>query len=335
MRRPGPRLLALFLALSIAPSYAQRGRAGVPPNGSEIQVRIVDENNRPLTVVVLVELVQGGGGFVITQSRSNSDGVALLAKPAGGGGSFRVRISGMGVETTMSDLFSMDGRETSHFEIVKVKLNEQGAAAANLPGGLASATDLSVPGKARKEFEAGVAGLRATDWKGAATHFEAAIKSYPKFDRAYYGLGLAKQNDGDDPGARDAFQKAVELNDHNADALRDLGRLNVNERKWADAEVLLAKSVAIDPSSAAALTLLAIAQIQQHKIDEAIANASRVHALNHKAYALAHFILARAYEAKSDSQKAIAEYKMFIEEEPTGVRAEDAKKQLARLEALH
>ena len=333
MRRPGPSLLIMLLVFSAIAAFGQRRGSGTP-GGGEIQVRIVTDDNHPVNLMLQVELLQGGGGFVITQSRSSSDGTARLAMPSGGGGAFRLRISGMGVETTTSDLFSIEGRETSHFEVVKVKLNEQGQASANLPGGLAAASDLSVPGKARKEFDAGVAGLRANDWKGAATHFEAAIKSYPKFDRAYYGLGLAKQNDGDVSAAKEAFEKAVELNDHNADALRDLGRLNVNEQKWADAETLLAKSVAIDPASAAALTLLAIAQIQQHKIDEAIASASRVHALNHKAYALAHFILARAYEAKSNSEKAIAEYKLFIEEEPTGVRADDAKKQLARLEAV-
>lgn len=333
MRRSGRRLLIVLL-LCGAIAYGQRARGGIQSNGAQIQVRIVNENNRPVNLMLLVELLQGGGGFVVTQVRSNTDGSATLAMPAGGGGNFRLRISGMGIETTTSDLFTMDSRESSHFEVVKVKLNEQTNAANNLPGGLASATDLSVPGKARKEFDAGVASLRATDWKGAATHFEAAIKSYPKFDRAWYGLGLAKQNDGDVPGAKEAYQKALDINDHNADALRDLGRMDVNEQKWAEAETLLVKSVAIDPTSAAALTLLAIAQIQQHKIDEAIANASRVHALSHKSYALAHFILARAYEAKSDSEKAIAEYKLFLEEEPTGVRAEDAKKQLARLEAL-
>jgi tetratricopeptide (TPR) repeat protein len=311
-------------------SFAQRG-GRVAQSGGEIQVHIVTDDNHPLTRMVQVELLQGGGGFVIEQVRSNSDGTATLPMPAGGGGSFRLRVSGMGIQETTSDLFTVDARDTSHFEIVKVNVTNPDAGV-SMPGGVASANDLAIPGKARKEFETGAASLHAADWKGAETHFQSAIKQYPKFDRAYYGLGLAKQNDGDIAGAKEAFSKAVEINDHNADALRDLGRMEEDVQQWAEAEGLLIKSVAIDPSSAAALTLLAMAQIQQHKVDEAISSASRVHALNHKAYAVAHLILAMAYESKLQKDQAIAEYKLFIEEEPNGARTEGAKKELAKLQ---
>jgi tetratricopeptide (TPR) repeat protein len=318
------------LVLLAAHAFAQRG-GRVPQGGGEIQVRLVTPDNHPLTRMVQVELLQGGGGFVIEQVRSNSDGTATLAMPTGGGGSFRLRIRGMGIEETTSDLFTIDAMDASHFEIVKVKVTDPDVGV-TMPGGVASANDLAVPAKARKEFEAGGASLHTADWKGAETHFETAIKQYPKFDRAYYGLGLAKQNDGDVPGAKEAFTKAVEINDKNADALRDLGRMDEDAQQWADAEGLLTKSVAVDPSSAAAFTLLAMAQIQQHKVDEAIASASRVHALSHKSYAIAHLILAMAYESKSQKDQAIAEYKLFIEEDPNGPRTEGAKQELAKLQ---
>jgi tetratricopeptide (TPR) repeat protein len=306
-------VLALVMVASL--SYAQRG-GRTPTTGGEIQVRLVTDDNHPLNRMVQVELLQGGGGFVIEQARSNSDGTATLAKPAGGAGSFRIRVSGMGIEETTSDLFTIDAMDSSHFEVIKVKITNPDAGV-TMPGGVASANDYGIPGKARKEFDAGAASLHAADWKEAEKHFDAAIKQYPKFDR----------------GAKEAFSKAIELNDHNADALRDLGRMDEDAQQWAEAETLLTKSVAVDPSSAAALTLLAMAQIQQHKVDDAIASASRVHALSHKAYAVAHLILAMAYEAKSQKDQAIAEYKLFIEEEPSGVRTESAKKELAKLQA--
>jgi tetratricopeptide (TPR) repeat protein len=196
---------------------------------------------------------------------------------------------------------------------------------------VSSVTSYAIPKEAAKAFDQGVADLRKNDWKKAEKHFKAATDRYPKFDRAYDYEGIAKQNDGDIPGAKLAYQKALELNDHSADALRNLARILESEKNWPAAADLLSKSLAVEPNNAGSLTLLAIAQIEQGKLDDATSNASRVHALEHKSYAVAHLVLARAYEMKAHNSDAIEQYRMYLTEEPTGPRSDVARKIMERL----
>lgn len=329
MKSPFRALLAICVLLGAVHLCAQR-RLG--EESAEVQVRVVNDAGRPVNAILRVELLPSSGETPISQVHSETDGSARLTAPAGGG-SFRLRITGSGIETTTTGIFVIDHLETSHMEMVRVKMTEPAGSKTAAGSGVGSASEYAMPKNARKEMDAGAASLHASDWKGAEQHFQAAIKAYPKLDRAYYGIGLAKQNEGDAAGAKENFQKAIELNDHNADAERDLGRALEQEQNWAGAVEMLSKSLAIEPNSAASLTLLSIAQIQQGKVDDAIASGSRVHALSHQSYAVVHLVLARAYVAKSQKENAITEYKLFLSEEPNGPRAEEAKKNLAELTA--
>lgn len=323
-------LLAIGLLLGSVQLLAQRRGSG-EVEGIVVTVRVVNDNGRPVNAILRVELLPSSGETPISQVHTQDDGTAQLASP--GSGSYRLRVSGSGIESTTTGIFTIERLENNHLEMVRVKVNDPAGSKNAAASGVGSATDLAMPKKARKEMDAGANSLHANDWKGAEDHFHAALKEYPKLDRAYYGIGLARQNQGDLPGAKENFQKAIDMNDHNADAERDLGRVLEQEQNWAGATDLLTKSLAIDPNSAASLTLLSIAQIQQGKVDEAIASASRVHALSHQSYAVAHLVLARAYVSKGQKDNAIAEYKLFLTEEPTGARAEEVKKNLAELTA--
>lgn len=319
----GASLFALVLVAQQEPS-----ENGKPRDRIDLQVRLVSENDRPIGMNLRVELLSEDSAGTQLETLTNGQGVAdiILYRQ----GNFRLRVSGPGVETTMSDSFSILSGGGTILQYVKVKVlhPEQTGSAAS---GSASAASYTVPKEASKEFDKGVAALRKREWKEAQTHFEAAIAHYPKFDLAYDDLGIAKQNNGDLPGAKAAYQKAIELNDHGADALRNLARVLEGERNWAAAADLLTKSLGIEPNSAGSLTLLSIAQIEQGNVDLAIATASRVHALEHKSYAMAHLVLARAYELKSRTADAIAEYQMYLKEDPSGPKAAAAKENLAKL----
>ena len=325
------RLAAVFLLFVLTGTLlAQRSRSSGTDTGISLQVRVVAENEHAITVPVRVELLPATGSATLLETTAESDGMAELALQHAG--QYRLRVSGFSVETTTTDSFIVDPESHQHMEFVHVKLKKTDAGSGS-PGGLAVANDLAVPKDAEKAFDAGVASLRSNDWKGAEKHFREAIDKYAKFDRAYDNLGIALQNAGDLAGARAAYAKALELNDHNADAQRNMARMYESEKNWPAAEEMLQKSMAVEPNNAGALTLMAIAEIEQGKLDEAISFASRVHALEHKSYAVAHFVLARAYEIKGRMSDAIAEYRLFLTEEPSGPRSEVAKKKLAKLQA--
>jgi Tfp pilus assembly protein PilF len=328
---PGLRISLLVVLFSLAvPAFAQKGQkeGALSPSG-DLQVRVVTENDRPVGLSLNVELMQESVPGTMADSVTNGQGVADI--PFSQAGNYRVRVSGAGIDTTMSEAFTIMSSQGTVVEFVRVKLrsaDEQPPAAAT---GTASAASYSIPKDAAKEFDKGLAELRKSNWNDAAAHFQTAIDHYPKFDQAYGDLGIAKQNGGDIPGAKVAYQKAIEINDHNAGAQRDLARILEKEKNWPAAAELLGHSLAVDPNNAGSLTLLSIAQLEQGQVDEAISTASRVHALEHKSYPIAHLVLARAYELKSQNDEAVAQYRIYLEEDPAGPKAQAAKENLARL----
>jgi tetratricopeptide (TPR) repeat protein len=324
-----------IVSLATAVGMAQNNGDEAPGKGDlrvHLLVRVVTTDDRAVARNLTVRLMLESGGGTLSTSSTNSEGVADMT--ISHAGNYKVEVSGPGVETTASDPFSILKWDMSHQEIVHVRL--KGSAAENsTPTGssMASANNLAVPKDAEKEFDAGVSSMRASDWKGAQAHFQKAIDKYPRFDSAYDNLGMAKQNGGDMAGAKEAYQKALELNDHNADAQRNMGRVYESEKNWPAAEEILTKSLSIEPNNAGSLTLLSIAELEQGKLNEAITHAGRVHSLDHKSYAMAHLVLARAYEMKGEKSNAIAQYQLFLSEEPNGPRSEAAKKRLAKLQA--
>ncbi len=297
-----------------------------------VQVRVVTADDRAYSEPVLVRIVGVTIPGTLAQGTTGPEGIAQLMIPSRG--SVRVEVSGAHIEAAASDAFFVGRYDRNTTQIVHVSLraNSSAASKSGLPV-VAAAEDFAIPKSASKAFSAGIESLRRQDWSKAQEQFQRAIAVYPQFDRAYDHLGVAKQNGGDMAGAKAAYQKALELNDHNADAERNLARVLEGEKNWSDAEELLVRSLGIEPNNAGSLTLLSVAQLKQGKIDEAIASAGRVHALDHKSYATVHLVLAQAYELKGRSRDAIAEYQLFLSEEPNGPRSEAAKKRMAKLQA--
>ena len=81
------------------------------------------------------------------------------------------------------------------------------------------------------------------------------------------------------------------------------------------------------------LVLLTYAEFINKHYDLVIATAHRAHELPGQ-HAFAHQIAARAYEQQRDGNQAIAELELFLKEEPAGVRAEIARKELAQVRAI-
>jgi regulator of sirC expression with transglutaminase-like and TPR domain len=70
-----------------------------------------------------------------------------------------------------------------------------------------------------------------------------------------------------------------------------------------------------------------------HRFDDVIATSKRAHLLQGE-HAFTHQVAARAFEQKHEGASAIAELEMFLKEEPTGQRAEIARKELATLHQI-
>jgi superkiller protein 3 len=188
-----------------------------------------------------------------------------------------------------------------------------------------------VPEKAEKELQKGKAAEAQKNWEEARKHFEAAIAIYPDYDIAYNGLGQALANIGDATAARAAFEKAIKINDNFAMAYRNLARISLRERKFDEMDNLLTRSLSSDPLNAWALAYASYAELQLHKFDDAIDNARKAHSVPHDGLASIHIVAARALEEKQQPAEAASEYRLYLQEDPTGRDAERARKAIARL----
>jgi len=242
----------------------------------------------------------------------------------------RIRVFGPGV-VEHEETIEIEPVESRKVVNIIVKEDAKGASANSLPGGVVPAGRLNVPEKAQKEFQKGSESLGKKDWAEAKKHFTAAIATYEPYDVAYNGLGMAAASSGNPQEARTAFEKAISLNDKFAEAYRNLARISLSEKKFAEADQLLTQSLDSDPLNAWALAYGAYAELQLRKFDEALAHARKVHEVEHKGLASSHIVAALALEATDRGADAAREYRLYLEEDPNGRDAARAKERLAAI----
>jgi tetratricopeptide (TPR) repeat protein len=244
-------------------------------------------------------------------------------------GMYQVEVSGQSFPAMVETIATANGN--SDFEF-KVKRADEAAGGAS-SGPLVSAAALSVPEKALKEFKKSNELISRQEYPKAIQTLNRAIEIFPNYAAAYNNLGAIYQRLGDRAKEREYFQKAISLDDHFAAAYLNLGRMEVTDKNFSAGEDVLTKAASYNPSDSTALTLLSYCQFQDRHFDDAIASSRKAHALPGE-HASVHMIAAKAFEQKRDAPGAITELELFLKEEPTGERAEQAKKDLVVLRAI-
>jgi tetratricopeptide (TPR) repeat protein len=244
-------------------------------------------------------------------------------------GTYQVEVSGQSFPAMEQQISAANG--TTDFEL-KVTA---GDGPANLPQGspVVSTTALQIPAKALKEFQNSNDLIRRGDFPKAIQSLNRAIALYPSYAAAYNNLGAAYQRMGDLGKERAALERAVELDHHLAAAYLNLGRMDIADSDFSAAEDKLNKAAADNPSDPMALVLLSYCQFKDQHVEEAIETARRAHSLAGE-HSSVHLVAAKAFEQKRDARGATRELELFLNEEPTGERAEQAKKDLDVLRSI-
>lgn len=194
--------------------------------------------------------------------------------------------------------------------------------------------DPKLPKQARDQFEKGNKALQKNDFTSAKKHFGEAIAAAPDFSIAHLNLGVAEMNLQELDNARQEFEAAVKIDPQLALAYQDLGVLEIQKKNFVAAEAPLRKANRFRPKDLKTLTLLAYARALNHEYASAIATAQRVHLeQDHGGYAYAHMIAATALQSSGRIPEAIAEYQLFLKENPKDPRVDVAKKALQELQA--
>jgi len=138
-------------------------------------------------------------------------------------------------------------------------------------GPTVSVRELSIPEKARDAMTKGVSLLyQKADYPGSIKQFQRAIAAYPDFYEAYAQMGLAYMNMKNSAESEKALRKSIEISHGNyPDPLFLLAALFSAAHRYADAEPLARKAVAVDADSWHAQSELAQALLGLQRADEA------------------------------------------------------------------
>ena len=202
-------------------------------------------------------------------------GGTLASEFTGNNGSFEfTNVRGGSYQLTFEQSAYQDARETVEVEGPIFGLNislRRLVGAAGSGGPTVSVRELSIPERARDAMTKGVNLLyQKADYPGSIKQFQRAIAAYPDFYEAYAQMGLAYMNMKNPAESEKALRKSIEISHGNyPDPLFLLAALFSGARRYADAEPLARKAVAVDPDSWHAQSELAHALLGLQRADEA------------------------------------------------------------------
>ena len=333
------RLAVLLLALLWMPPHAFAqgidlgGNKNVVPHPADLVINVsIDEIQNRAPAGLSVQLIDLSGGGSMSQGSLQTDGGGRVVFHTTSG-EHEFLITGQGIKDYNGSIQIMR-QESNHVENIIVKSKSSGGQVAVVSAGgsgVVAASRLNVPDKALKEFKAGSKALEAKDYAEAKKRFVNATSIYADYSVAYNGLGVAQMASGDAPGARTSFEKAIKIDDHFAEAYRNLARLALADHKFDEMEDLLTKSLQTEPLNAWALTYAAYAELQTQKFESAITHAHTAHTVPHPGLASVHIVAAHAFEATQQPDEALKEYRLYMEEDPNGRDAPRAKQAIASL----
>lgn len=210
------------------------------------------------------------------------------------------------------------------------------AKAANPPVQLSiSAHQLSVPHKAHDEFEKGMTLIYLkSDYRGAITQFQLAIKDFPTYYEAYAEEGTAYYQLQELDHAEEALQKSVDLSSGQyADAMFTLAAIETDTKHFQEAETNARRGISVDSSSWRGPFELARALVGLKKTDEAEKNAQQARDLmpdNPPVYLL----LANIHIQRKDYPGLLRDLDDYLRLAPFGPEADQARKTREHVQSM-
>lgn len=323
------RCLASMLLLLVSSTFLL---ADMEPGAGncDLFIRVISGDQKRIETPVQVALLGPQGAIATTQIVGDEAAVFKVAN----GKTYRVTVSGLGIETVSSSYFSINALEPSHTETVQVKYTQNTSDKSTPSSATISLSDLKVPKKASAEMKKGLEAYSKGEHEKAAAHFEKAIVEYPQYARAYDMLGAIAIKRPDRSKAREMFSKAIQADGTFIPGYVDLARMDVQDQDYAASESLLVKAVSINPSAPDALSLLASTEFANKEYDKALADVERTHALaNHQQFAEVHLMAGKVLRMQNHPEAAIAQFQLFLQEKPDSPESDSVRKAIAALQA--
>lgn len=324
------RSVACFLAVLVLSCFAA-AQMQTSTGDADLYVRVRTGNERRIETPIQVQLLGPQG--VIASSQIVGDDSAHFRVVSGR--TYRLTVTGTGIETVTSAYFEVNPLEPSHTETVQVKITDQNSDRQSASGTpTVSVSDLKVPRKAAAEMKKGLQSYSKGDLQKATALFEKAIAEYPQYARAYDMLGVIAIKGADRAKARELFSKSIQVDGTFVPAYVDLARINLQDQNYVASESLLTKAIAVNSSVPEAVALLASTEFANKEYDKALADVERTHALpHHEQFAEVHLMAGKVLSIENHREAAITQFQLFLKEKPDSPEGESARRALASLAA--
>ncbi len=299
-----------------------------PPNVVFLQVTVsIEGESHPTDTEITVASVNEWGETEAFET-TRQGVVQFPVKP----GLHRLRVTGPEIEQYDDELLvDSNAMAAVAVQVRRKRPLQEGSAAV----GLVPAVRLKIPRNAEKLYKKALEEMERQELAGARAHLLKAVETYPEYDLAWNALATLELKTGRPDLARRHLEKAIALNNSYADACRKLAAILLSEHSYAEARFALERSLRAQPGDPWALSYLALVELLTGRAPEAVQHAQKVHTLAHSGYASAHLIAAQALENLGRTQDAIAEYRLYLVEDPSGPNAARAREAWERLAAAN
>jgi tetratricopeptide (TPR) repeat protein len=322
--------LAFLLVLSVL-SWLLAAQTDSRDN-CQLSVRVSSTDERSIQGQIQLQLLSPQGVVVATAHILGGDTAQFQVT---NGRTYRLTVSGGGIETITTSFFDINELERMHSESVHVKPEKHKEAGESTTGSpTISVSEMNIPKKARGEMDKGLDAYSKGDLEKAAAHFEKAIVEYPHYARAYDMLGAIAIKNSNRSKAREFFSQSIQADAAFVAAYIDLARMDLQEQQYAESESLLTKAIAVNPSVPDAVALLATTEFANKEYDKALVDVQRTHALaNHEQFAEVHIMAGKVLRMQNHPGAAVAQFELFLIEKPDNPEGQSVRRAITALRA--
>ena len=216
--------------------------------------------------------------------------------------------------------------------IVSIRLVPKGSTDAK--PGVVDSRLVNVPKTARDLFAKGLELATKRDFRGAIEQLNLAIVEHPTFMLAFNELGVQHLRLGELDKADAALVAALKLDPEAFEPLMNRGIVLVTLKKFADAEPVIRKALAIKEQSPVAHYFLGQALANLGKFDDAEKELRIAVETGGEQMKEAHRLLAIIYSSRGDKKRAAAEIETYLKLAPQAPDAEQLRQAARRLRGL-
>jgi tetratricopeptide (TPR) repeat protein len=171
-------------------------------------------------------------------------------------------------------------------------------------------------------------------YEDAEAKLQEATKEYPKYAEAWFQLGQVQEKLNKKDNAVEDYTAAISADPKLVSPYDRLARLSASATKWEDAEKYSKQAIDLNPVEfPSSFWYNALANYNLKRDAEAEKSARSLVKLDRAhAYPDAERMLADLASTRGDLAEAADHLKAYLDEAPAGKSAEQARKQLARIE---